>query len=122
MIHTINIPDLISNSPYLQIYNGNNSDTIIQVDNTVAQGMVWTVTTFEMRGVREKNPDVNFDRIQEMINSNESAMNELGLMSLERYAYYTPKLIRAKWDQLGTRIILGEFFEKNKTNITGVAL
>jgi len=104
----INIPDLISSSPYLQVYNsgGNSGSASINMSREVQQSMVWTIISYEMRGVREMNPDVDFDKIQEMLRSTDGEMKQLGLTTLDKYTVQT---------------IINDFFVKNSTNITAVA-
>lgn len=123
----VTLPDLISQSPFLQSLTSGypGDDHKIDMTRVPIDSMIFHVTSLEMASVRRAYPDVDFNRIGGMINSSDHELNDLGLTTLSQYTKYTHLLIPLtkvrgydSFTQKRVHDILQEFFLRNISNIT----
>lgn len=122
----LNLPDLISKSPFLQVLLNPSmtGDHTIDLSKVPIDSMMYEVISLEMRSLRRVYPDVDFNKIGGMINSGDTEMYNLGLKTLSQYSIYTHLLIPlskcyySDYIQKQIYTILETFFSRNISNIT----
>jgi hypothetical protein len=126
---TIPAPPTVTVGPGLVNFTGTVWDNAIgsYVDNyqiTLESFMiemhVSAIVQREMAIARKKYPSVDWNRIQDMLNSEDHEMKELGLTTIREYTKYLERIFRAivYHDQLTLSHIVNEYILKNRINIT----
>lgn len=118
-------PNIVSEDNYLlSISSHDNSHTnniVINSSDEVIITTAYILLSKEMNYVRSVNPDVDFQKIQDMLDSTDNEMFNLGISTLSPYVKYTCQFIKHirnlnKYVLIQTIL---DYQKNNKTNITG---
>lgn len=118
---TISIPSIsVGSSGLMAIYSDYNSNYTIDVTGEFIEALAQNIIDLEMTQFRKEHPDLDYDKIQEMLYSKDIEMNELAYSMLAETKYTVSLLIGIRTISMSilTSNIIA-YNSNNKGNITG---
>jgi len=116
---TDNIRIVSSMGPFLttEMYA---SETRVGLSNESVYFMAHSIINREIDVVRRRNPSLDLNKIQEMIDSEDREMILLGYSILQNYTKYTSRLLELIKEDNAYEVgeIVREYIRLNRTNIT----
>lgn len=133
MYTTIQIPavEITSNSRFFTIYNNGDSQHPsykIGVNSNITQMLAFDIVEKEIKIIKEFHPEVDLDRVQEMIHSGDREMNDLAYSILNEHSKYCVEILQLmkfiSSDGVSEALenVVRKYIDKNKLNITGRVL
>lgn len=95
-------------------------DSIIHMNWEMLFAASSNIIIKEMTQLKRNHPNVDIKKIQQMLNSGDGEMRELGLTTLQEYTKYTHQIIRYTTtnNAYGLETVITNYSKNNKTNIT----
>lgn len=115
---TIQVPTIVSGTNMMTVTTGTSSmDARIFVTQPFLYTICRQIIEKEMRQLRQKHPEVDVSKIQEMLNSRDEEMRKLGLTTLGKFTNYTARILASPNDTHNLEYIIEEYSYHNLNNI-----